>query len=68
MASDAAPKGLSLLLKLSPEKAEKLSLSAARSGRSKTREALVRLEDSLESVADLASPGLRFPVETVGKK
>lgn len=68
MAADVTTKGLSLLLKLSPEKAEKLAESAARSGRSKTREALVRLEDSLESVTDLASPGLRFPVIAASKE
>lgn len=53
-------KGMSVLLHLSPDMTTMLSEASDRSGRSKTREALVRLEDHLRSVTDLATPGRRF--------
>lgn len=53
-------KGMSVLLRLNPEMTTMLSDAASRSGRSNTREAMVRLEDHLRSVTDLATPGRRF--------
>lgn len=55
--------GMSLLLRLTPEITEILSQAADRSGRSKTREAYVRLEDHLKSFTDLATLGRRFTAE-----
>lgn len=57
-------KGMSVLLRLSPEMTSMLSQAAGRSGRSNTREALVRLEDHLKSFTDLATPGRRFIAES----
>lgn len=53
-------KGMQVLLRLSPDMTAMLSEAANRSGRSNTKEALVRLEDHLKSVTDLATPGRRF--------
>ncbi|OWY74711.1 TraY domain-containing protein [Pantoea allii] len=47
----------SVLIHLPPGVSRILSKAARRSGRSNTREALVRLEDHLITVADLATPG-----------
>lgn len=46
-----------VLIHLTPSVSKTLSQAARRSGRSNTREALVRLEDHLISVKDLATPG-----------
>lgn len=53
-------KGIKVLLRLSPETTAILCQAADRSGRSNTKEALVRLEDHLKSFTDLATPGRRF--------
>ncbi|WP_042958484.1 TraY domain-containing protein [Erwinia tasmaniensis] len=60
-------KGMSVLLKLTPELTKKLSQAADRSGRSNTKEAYVRLDDHLKSFTDLATPGLRFIAEDSNK-
>lgn len=57
-------KGMQVLLRLSPEMTAMLSQAANRSGRSNTKEALVRLEDHLKSVTDLATPGRRFNADS----
>ncbi|WP_062749438.1 TraY domain-containing protein [Erwinia persicina] len=56
-------KGMSVLLRLSPEMTAMLSQASGRSGRSNTSEAMVRLEDHLKSFTDLATPGRRFTAE-----
>lgn len=53
-------KGMSVLLRLSPETTLLLSKASERSGRSNTKEALFRLEDHLKLFTDLASPGVRI--------
>lgn len=60
-------KGMSVLLRLTPELTEKLSQAADRSGRSNTREAYVRLDDHLKSFTDLATPGRRFTADSSDK-
>ncbi|MBY4841143.1 TraY domain-containing protein [Pantoea sp. DY-5] len=60
-------KGMQVLLRLSPEMTAMLSQAADRSGRSNTKEALVRLEDHLKSFTDLATPGRRFTAEDSDK-
>ena len=57
-------KGMQVLLRLSPEMTAMLSQAADRSGRSNTKEALVRLEDHLKSFTDLATPGRRFNADS----
>lgn len=56
-------KGMSVLLRLSPEMTDMLSKAAERSGRSNTKEALLRLEDHLTYFTDLATAGRRFIAE-----
>ncbi len=61
-------KGMSVLLRLSPEMTAMLSQAAGRSGRSNTKEAYMRLEDHLTSFTDLATPGLRFSADGSDKE
>jgi len=57
-------KGMQVLLRLSPEMTAMLSQGTGRSGRSNTKEALVRLEDHLKSFTDLATPERRFNADS----
>ncbi|MBU9819687.1 TraY domain-containing protein [Rahnella sp. BCC 1045] len=52
-----------VLLQLTPELIALLTAASGRSGRSKTREAYVRLEDHLKLYTDFAAFGRRFPAE-----
>jgi hypothetical protein len=56
MAADATKKTISVLLKLTPEQTERLTSASIRSGRSKTREAHLRLDDHLKMYPVLAVP------------
>lgn len=60
MANEKSFKGGSVLVHLSEEANLLLVESSKRSGRSKTREAKIRIEDSLRSFSDLAATGRRF--------
>ncbi|MDE8558872.1 TraY domain-containing protein [Pantoea vagans] len=60
MANVKSIRGGSVLVHLSEETNQLLMESSKRSGRSKTREAKMRLEDSLRSFSDLAATGRRF--------
>ncbi|MGC1009756.1 TraY domain-containing protein [Pantoea agglomerans] len=60
MANVKSIRGGSVLVHLSEETNQLLVESSKRSGRSKTREAKMRLEDSLRSFSDLAATGRRF--------
>lgn len=51
---------VTLALNLSAKTNEILSRTAARSGRTKRQEALLRLEDHLNEFVDIASAGKRF--------
>ncbi|HBH6890280.1 TraY domain-containing protein [Serratia bockelmannii] len=53
-------RGISITLHLSPEANRQLSLSARRSGRAKRQEAVIRLQDHLNTITDIASEGKRF--------
>lgn len=67
MPTQVNKKGVSVLLHLDTEQTEKLSQAAVRSGRSKTKEALFRLADHLDTYSDLATPGIRFKAEKTDK-
>lgn len=67
MPTQVNKKGVSVLLHLNTEQTEKLSQAAERSGRSKTKEALIRLADHLDTYSDLATPGYRFKAEETAK-
>ncbi|CBJ48244.1 TraY domain-containing protein [Erwinia amylovora] len=67
MPTQVNKKGVSVLLHLNTEQTEKLSQAAERSGRSKTKEALFRLTDHLDTYSDLATPGIRFKAEETAK-
>jgi hypothetical protein len=64
MANDKSIRGGAVLVHLSEETNQLLVESSKRSGRSKTREAKIRLEDSLRSFSDLAATGRRFESAT----
>lgn len=64
MAAPKNPKGIAIMLYMSPKLNDKLVLSAKKSGRSKVIEALFRLEDHLDLFDSIATPGQRFPAET----
>lgn len=68
MSDEVKKKGMSVLLRLNPEMTEMLGEASNRSGRSKTREALFRLDDHLKSVTDLATPGRRFATDSSEEK
>lgn len=53
-------KSSSTVVELSPETNRLLSQAAIRSGRTKVKEATVRLEDHLKNFPDIATPGRRF--------
>lgn len=56
-------KGTAILMYMSTDLNEKLSMSAKMSGRSKVTEALFRLEDHLDLFDSIATPGKRFPAD-----
>lgn len=60
MPNKKSSNGGSVLVHLSEETNHLLVESSKRSGTSKTREAKIRLEDSLRSFSDLAATGRRF--------
>lgn len=60
MAVEKETQGGSVLIKLTEEFNQLLIQTSKRSGRSKTKEALIRLQDSLRSYSDLAATGKRF--------
>lgn len=63
MTAPKNPQGKSMMLYMSTELNERLSVSAKKSGRSKVNEALFRLEDHLNLFDSIATPGQRFPAE-----
>jgi len=67
MAAPKQQKGIAMMLYMPPELNDLLTASAKKSGRSKTTEALFRLEDHLKLYVSLATPGQRFSVEINGK-
>ncbi len=67
MTSDIKKKGRSILLNLNTELSDKLTQAAKRSGRSKTKEATLRLTDHLDIYSDLATPGIRFTAQDIEK-
>ncbi|MBD8165367.1 MULTISPECIES: TraY domain-containing protein [Erwinia] len=63
MAARRTEKSIAMMLYMSPELNNLLTISAKKSGRAKTTEALFRLEDHLKLYDGLATPGHRFSAD-----
>lgn len=60
---DSEWKSSSTVIELSPEANRLLSQAAIRSGRTKVKEATVRLDDHLKNFPDIAREGRRFRMD-----
>ncbi|MEN3262645.1 TraY domain-containing protein [Sodalis endosymbiont of Spalangia cameroni] len=64
MIDKAVWKGRKTVIEMTPEVNRLLTQAAARSGRSKVKEASLRLADHLKSYMDIATEGRRFSADS----